>query len=100
MNFTMNEVLIFLAFINAATFVAFWADKKQSMTGGYRISEKTLLTLALFGGSPAAFIASRLFRHKTKKGSFRAMFWLVVIIQIIIVVLILNGSIETPFIQK
>ena len=94
MSFTLNEILVFLALINTATFIAFWVDKKQSMTGGYRISEKTLLTLALFGGSPAAFIASRLFRHKTKKGSFRAMFWLVVIVQMVAAVLYFNGQIK------
>lgn len=59
-----------LAGINAATLVAFGWDKRRARQGGRRIRERTLLGLALAGGSPAALAARRLFRHKTLKQPF------------------------------
>ena len=43
--------------------------------------EATLYLLTALGGSPGAFAAMRLFRHKTVKGSFRIVFWLIVAVQ-------------------
>lgn len=84
--FTFTEMIAYLACVNAVTFIAYGLDKRASMKGGWRISEKSLLSLAFLGGSPAAFLASRVFRHKTKKTSFRSKLILVVILQIILVV--------------
>lgn len=38
--------------------------------------------LALIGGSLGAYAAMRIFRHKTVKGPFRIIFWLIVVAQI------------------
>ena len=47
--------------------------------------EQVLLMLALAGGSPAALIGMRLFHHKTAKGSFQQKFWLVLLVQAVLV---------------
>jgi uncharacterized membrane protein YsdA (DUF1294 family) len=59
-----------LAVINLITFARFWWDKQAAKAGVRRISEADLLGWALIGGTPGAFLARRLFRHKTRKQPF------------------------------
>jgi uncharacterized membrane protein YsdA (DUF1294 family) len=64
--------LALLVLINLITFWSFRYDKRQSRTGGWRISESTLLSLAFVGGSVGAKVAQRRYRHKTRKEPFRS----------------------------
>ncbi len=62
----------------AASIVAFAAygiDKAAARRQANRISEQTLLILGLVGGWPGALVAQQVFRHKTRKRSFRRAFW-------------------------
>jgi len=70
-----------LALVNAAAFMTFWYDKRQARAGGWRISESTLLGLALIGGTPGALLARRLFRHKTRKEPFSTWLLLIAMLQ-------------------
>ncbi|MEC5290667.1 DUF1294 domain-containing protein [Aurantimonas sp. C2-6-R+9] len=65
--------LYFLA-INIAAYFAFVFDKAKARAGARRIPEKSLLRLALLGGSIGAISAQRIIRHKTHKEPFRT--WL------------------------
>ncbi|RKF14204.1 DUF1294 domain-containing protein [Roseovarius spongiae] len=56
--------------VNAVTFTAFRLDKNRARTQEWRIPEKTLLTMAMVGGWPAAKLAQRVLRHKTRKQPF------------------------------
>ena len=42
--------VLYIVFINIAGFYAMWLDKKKAKRNEWRISEKTLFTLALIGG--------------------------------------------------
>jgi uncharacterized membrane protein YsdA (DUF1294 family) len=75
-------VVAYLAGVNLATFAMYAWDKRAARRGRRRLPERSLLTAALLGGSPAAFIAGRMLRHKTMKQSFRARFALVVVLQL------------------
>jgi uncharacterized membrane protein YsdA (DUF1294 family) len=66
-------VFLGLAAVNLATFVALARDKAQARAGGWRVAEYTLLWLALLGGWPAAKLAQRRLRHKTRKEPFRTL---------------------------
>ena len=57
------------------TYGAYWRDKAAAQNGGWRIREDTLHLFALVGGWPGALVASQMFRHKTRKLSFRLVFW-------------------------
>ena len=78
----LTNLIYYLIGVNLLTFILFGADKASARNKGWRISEKTLLTLALIGGSPAAIVAKKYFRHKTKKGSFKSKFFVVFILQL------------------
>ena len=71
-------VLYFTA--SLVTFVMYAIDKSAAQNGRWRTQESTLHLLSLMGGWPGALIAQAKLRHKSKKLSFRAVYWLTVII--------------------
>lgn len=78
----LELAIYYLIAINFAAFAAFGIDKARAEAGAWRISEGTLLTLALFGGSPGAYAGRRAFRHKTRKQPFCSQLAGVVCLQI------------------
>lgn len=71
-------ILLFILF-NLMTFFIFGYDKYLARTNRPRISEKTLLRLALMGGSVGAVFAQKIFHHKIKK--YRYLFWIILVVQ-------------------
>ena len=61
--------------LSVLTFIFYWMDKYRAQRGGQRTPENTLHLLSLLGGWPGAVFAQQLLRHKTKKQSFRQVFW-------------------------
>ena len=70
MPFPLTYILLALIAINLVTFATFGADKWLARIGAWRIQEATLLGLAFIGGTPGAYAARSLFRHKTRKQPF------------------------------
>lgn len=68
-------LLFFFSVLNMSAFAAFGIDKYLAISKHRRISEKTLLRLAVFGGSVGAMAGRSVFRHKTQKfkGVFRGI---------------------------
>lgn len=50
-----SAVILYLAVINIVAFVLYGSDKKRAKQNVWRISERTLLFIALLGGSVGAF---------------------------------------------
>ena len=69
-----------IALMSVVAFGGFAADKLQAIRGGRRVSERTLLLLALGGGLPGALVAMGLFRHKTAKTAFRRRMQLILLV--------------------
>ena len=61
---------IYLIIINIITFILYGLDKMFAIKSMWRISEKTLILLATFGGAIGAILAMYFFRHKTKTPKF------------------------------
>ena len=76
----------YLIAVNAVTFLFYGFDKAIAGRGVLRVPEVVLHLLALVGGSPAALVGQKLFRHKTAKDSFQSAYWAVVILQSAIIV--------------
>lgn len=66
--------------VNAITFLLYAMDKNAAEKGRWRTPEARLHLLALAGVWPAAAFAQQKFRHKTTKESFRAAFWMTVVV--------------------
>lgn len=66
----MSILTGYLAVINFTTCVAYGLDKGRAKSGKWRIPERTLLLLALIGGSLGALAGMIMFRHKTRKAKF------------------------------
>jgi len=81
--------LIYLAWINLWTFVAFAIDKAEARRAGARLSERTLLLLALVGGGPAAKLAQHSMGHKTDKQPFGGRLNRIVAAQVALVLVVL-----------
>jgi uncharacterized membrane protein YsdA (DUF1294 family) len=78
----LKSALLFLT-LNLLVFSIYFMDKQAARHGRWRISERTLLTPALIGGSLGALAAQQLLRHKTRKEPFRS---------ILAAILILHGA--------
>jgi uncharacterized membrane protein YsdA (DUF1294 family)/cold shock CspA family protein len=70
---------IYLA-VSSMTFIMYARDKSAAREGAWRTKESTLHLLALAGGWPGALIAQQKLRHKSKKESFLAVFWITVLL--------------------
>ncbi len=65
--------------LSGIAFELFRADKSAAQRGAWRVSESTLHAVDVLGGWPGALIARQLFRHKTTKQPFVAIFWATVL---------------------
>jgi uncharacterized membrane protein YsdA (DUF1294 family) len=58
--------------------IAYALDKSAAQRDQWRIQESTLHLFAFLCGWPGALAAQQILRHKSKKTSFRFVFWLTV----------------------
>lgn len=63
----MKALALYLLVVNVLSFLAFGIDKRRALRGRWRIRNRTLLGLALLGGSPGALLGMAAFRHKTRQ---------------------------------
>lgn len=66
----MQLLIPYLLTVNAAGFLLMLTDKLRAKKNLWRIPEKTLMTVAIIGGSIGAYAGMQLFRHKTKHPKF------------------------------
>ena len=80
-----NVPLYYLIVINIVTFLIYGIDKWKAKQGSWRISEATLLILAVIGGSIGALLGMKVWHHKTMHKKFKYGLPLILIIQIILI---------------
>lgn len=62
--------LVVCSIMSMIALVMMWRDKRAAMRGSAR-PEAMLHTLGLLGGWPGVLLGQRMFRHKSRKLSFR-----------------------------
>lgn len=63
-------LIIYFVIINSIGFLAMYIDKRKAIKGSYRISERTIFTIALLFGAIGVYFGIYKFRHKTKHSLF------------------------------
>lgn len=80
---TLHSCLVcYLLAINAVTFIVFGIDKYKAKKAKWRISEATLLLLAVLGGSVGAWVGMKVWHHKTMHKKFKYGIPAILLIQI------------------
>ena len=78
-------MMYYLLAVNVVAFAAFGIDKYKAKRGLWRISEATLLLLAVVGGSIGALLGMRIWHHKTQHAKFRYGLPLIILAQIALI---------------
>ena len=82
----MNQYSMYYLFaINIVSFFLYGIDKYKAKKNKWRISEATLLMIAVIGGSIGAWVGMRLWHHKTMHKKFNYGIPLIIIMQIALV---------------
>lgn len=84
-NFIIYFV-IYLIVINLIGLFIMYLDKKKAMYGRWRIPEKSLIIIALLGGSIGCMVGMKLFRHKTQKIKFVLGYPTILIAELILII--------------
>ena len=82
MNTLHSYLVYYLLAINAVTFIVYGIDKYKAKKAKWRISEATLLLLAVLGGSIGAWIGMKVWHHKTMHKKFKYGIPAILLIQI------------------
>lgn len=90
----LHIALIYLATINVVTFFMYGIDKWKAKRSKWRISEATLLWMAVIGGSIGAWMGIKTWHHKTMHKKFKYGVPAIIILQIAIIVYIIIAKIE------
>ena len=72
----------YLLAINAVAFIMYGIDKYKAKEAKWRISEATLLLLAVLGGSIGAWMGMKVWHHKTMHKKFKYGIPAILLIQI------------------
>jgi uncharacterized membrane protein YsdA (DUF1294 family) len=67
----IKVIAILLLALNVITFFVYGIDKWKAKKGKWRISEATLLILAIIGGSIGAWLGIKVWHHKTMHKKFK-----------------------------
>ena len=84
----VNALLYYLIVINILTFAVYGIDKWKAKQDSWRISEATLLMLAVIGGTIGALLGMQVWRHKTMHKKFKYGLPLILLAQIALMYLI------------
>lgn len=83
-------ILCYFVIINLTGLVVMGLDKSKARRGAWRIPEKILFGVSLFGGSVGTWAGMYLFRHKTRHWYFVIGMPLILVIHICLVIYLLK----------
>ena len=88
-------LLNYLVIINIIAFIVYGIDKLKAKRGKWRITEATLLLLAIIGGSIGAWCGVKVWHHKTLHKKFRYGIPLIIALQTAMVLYLYQDVILT-----
>ena len=84
--------MYYLLAINIVSLFLYGIDKYKAKKNKWRISEATLLMMAVIGGSIGAWVGMRLWHHKTMHKKFKYGIPIIIILQVVLAVYLLTNS--------
>ena len=87
----MNIILGYLLAVNITSFLLYGIDKYKAKKGRWRISEATLLLMAVIGGSIGAWGGMRIWHQKTMHKMFKYGIPVIIIFQVALAVYLLTN---------
>ena len=87
----MNIILGYFLAVNITSFLLYGIDKYKAKKGRWRISEATLLLMAVIGGSIGAWVGMRIWHHKTMHKKFKYGIPVIIIFQVALAVYLLTN---------
>ena len=87
----MNIILGYFLAVNITSFLLYGIDKYKAKKGRWRISEATLLLMAVIGGSIGAWVGMRIWHHKTMHKKFKYGIPIIIILQVALAVYLLTN---------
>ena len=91
-----KALLIYLLAVNAVTFIVYGIDKYKAKHAKWRISETTLLLLAVIGGSIGAWCGMKVWHHKTMHKKFKYGVPVIILLQVAFAVWIVCKMAQAP----
>lgn len=82
----------YLIGVNVLTFFVFGIDKWKAKRSKWRISEMSLLGLAILGGSVGAVLGMKVWHHKTKHKKFKYGVPLIMVAQTVVLLILIEPS--------
>jgi len=79
----MKVLLIYLAVVNIVAFFVMGVDKRKAHKHKWRISERSIFILGIFGGGLGVLLGMNFFHHKTKHLKFTIGIPLVLLLNIV-----------------
>ncbi len=89
-------ILIYIAAVNVIAFFLFGIDKWKARRAKWRISESTLLGVAVIGGSIGAWMGMKVWHHKTLHKKFRYGIPLILLAQTAVALYLLKEVMHQP----
>jgi uncharacterized membrane protein YsdA (DUF1294 family) len=68
--------------LGAVSLIVYWFDKRAAEAGRWRVRERSLHTVDLFGGIAGGLLAQQLLRHKTSRQSFAVVTAMIALLHI------------------
>ena len=81
----MKYIVIYLLSVNLITFLVYGLDKWKAKRDKWRVPEKTLILLAVIGGTIGALLGMQVLRHKTKHIKFTVGIPVILVAQLVLV---------------
>lgn len=82
----MKLLASYLLIINAVGFLSMLLDKLKAKKNAWRIPERTLLLIAVLGGSVGSLLGMYLVRHKTQHPKFTIGIPLILAVQVVVAI--------------
>lgn len=78
----MDIIIGYLFTVNIVSFILYGVDKYKAKRGKWRISEATLLAMAIIGGSIGEWTGMKVWHHKTMHKKFAIGVPIVLVLQV------------------